>query len=77
MEFVCYGYRMKIPREQVTFTPDFFTELHQLLFLRAKLNGRARNIVLEDWIDYQTMIGGKTIVWYYCDILDDVMCEVI
>ena len=37
----------------------------------------ARNIVLEDWIDYQTMIGGKTIVWYYCDILDDVMCEVI
>lgn len=29
------------------------------------------------WIDYQPLIGGKTLVWYYCEETDTIKTKVI
>jgi len=41
------------------------------------LNSKPKNFILDTWIDNQPLIGGKTMVWYYCDVLEEVNCKVI
>ncbi len=42
-----------------------------------RLERKPKNFVLDTWIGYQPLIGGKTIVWYYCDVLDTINSKVI
>jgi len=52
-------------------------EMHDLLLKRHALSCKPKNIVLDTWIDYQPLINGRTMVWYYCNVTDEIQVKII
>ncbi len=56
---------------------NLINEMFGLIEINNELSKKPKNFVLDDWIDYQPLINGKTLVWYYCDVLEDIQTKVI
>jgi len=56
---------------------DLFSAIQKISNDIHNLKIKPKNIVLDTWVDYQPLINGKTLVWYYCDVLDEIQTKVI
>lgn len=54
-----------------------YGEVIKMIDLNRRLGSKPKRFVLDTWIDHQDLIGGKTLVWYYCDVIEDIRAKVI